>query len=344
MRKKETIKVGFDLGNTSLKIAAVRKGGLALYELPLPENLMEEDTVTMPHAFSAFLKKVKKDLRLPAGPAGLILPASQVICRQVTMPRMTVDQLLLNLPYEFSDFIHGEPHQYYCDYAICQDPLRPEGGAPEEEAPQEMTMMAAAVEKQQVTAYVRMFAAGGFPLRRMLPQEMALIQLAQAGQDSPGERPAEYCFIDLGSLSTRIFVVQGDRLQATRRIPAGCRELDLAAADVLNVDLFLTDAYKRSNHRDILTHPRCVEVYEHIAVETLKLINFYHFTYRQNQLAGVYLIGGGAGIAPLCRTLEQALGLPALPVEELLPALEEHRDLAATCAAAAGLVLAREEE
>ena len=348
MKHKETIKVGFDLGNTSLKIAAVRKGGLALYELPLPENLMDEDTVTMPHAFSAFLKKAKKDLRLPAGPAGLILPASQVICRQVTMPRMTVDQLLLNLPYELSDFIRGEPHQYYCDYALCQDPVRPEAppadGEEEEELPQEMTMMAAAVEKQQVSAYVRMFAGGGFPLRLMLPQEMTLLQLAGADQRPAHERPEEYCFIDLGSLSTRIFVIQGDRLQATRRIPVGCRELDQVVADVLNVDPFLTDAYKRGNHRDILTHPRCMEVYENIAVEALKLINFYHFTYRQNQLTGVYLIGGGAGIAPLCQVLEQTLGLPALPVDRLLPATEENGDLAATCAAAVGLVLPREEE
>lgn len=346
MKHKETIKVGFDLGNTSLKIAAVRKGGLALYELPLPENLMDEDTVTMPHAFSAFLKKVKKDLHLPAGPVGLILPASQVICRQVTMPRMTVDQLLLNLPYELSDFIRGEPHQYYCDYALCRDPVRPETPPPEgeEEFPQEMTMMAAAVERQQVTAYVRMFAAGGFPLRLLLPQEMALLQLAGANQGDPTQEPEEFCFIDLGSLSTRIFVIQGDRLQATRRIPVGCRELDLVAADVLNVDPFLTDAYKRGNHRDILTHPRCMEVYEHIAVETLKLINFYHFTYRQNQLTGVYLIGGGAGIAPLCQVLEQTLGLPALPVDRLLPAAEENGDLARTCAAAVGLVLPREEE
>ena len=345
MRKKEPIKVGFDLGNTSLKIAAMHKGGLALHELPLPENLMDEDTVTMPHAFSAFLKKVKKDLRLPNGPAGLILPASQVICRQVTMPRMTVDQLLLNLPYELSDFIRGEPHQYHCDYALCRDFVGPETQYPEDaEAPQELTMMAAAVEKQQVNAYVRMFAAGGFPLRLMLPQEMTLLQLAEHRDRTAPEEAAERCFIDLGSLSTRIFVVRGDRLQATRRIPVGCRDLDVVVADVLNVDPFLTDAYKRSNHKDILTHPRCMEVYEQIAVEALKLINFYHFTYRQNQLAGVYLIGGGAAIAPLRQVLEQTLALPALPAVQLLPPLAEESGLAGTCAAAVGLMLPREEE
>lgn len=327
------IKIGFDLGNSSMKIAALRRGGPELYEVPLPEHLMEEDTIAMPHAFSAFLKRIKRSLGLPGGPAGLILPASQVICRLVTLPAMSVDQLLLNLPYEFNDFIHGEPHQYHCDYALCTPDPVPEG----EELPDTLTMMAAAVEKQKVREYVRMFSAAGFALRRILPQEMALIQLAKAHRLANPQAPAEFCFLDLGYLSTRVFIIQGDRLQTMRRIPTGCRELDLVVADVLNIDPFLADAYKRGNHLDILSHPRCAEIYEHIAVEALKLVNFYHFTYRQSQLQGIYLLGGGGGIAPLCQVLEETLGLPVLPIQALLPDGVQGEGAPAACAAAVGV-------
>ena len=335
----QRVKIGFDLGNSSMKLAVARKGGLELHEVPLPEHMVEEDAVTMPHAFSAFLKKIKKELRLPGGPAGLILPPSQVISRLVTMPRMSEEQLLLNLPYELSDFIHGEPHQYHCDYARCGE-IPGQGGEEQEEQGQ-LTMMAAAAEKRQVQEYVRMFAAGGFALRHMLPQEMTLIQLVSAHRRAVPQAPEEYCFIDLGYLSTRVFVVREDRLQAVRRIPTGCRELDAAVADALNVDIFLADAYKRHNHMEVLDHPRCAEIYEHIAVEALKLINFYHFTYRQSQLGGVYLIGGGAGIAPLRRVLEQTLGLPLLPVEDLVAGDGE---ALAACVCAAGMALSVGEE
>lgn len=162
MSKK--IKVAFDLGNSSLKIAAWKKGGLELHELPMPENLIEEDNILMPHAFSAFLKKAKKDLHLPGGPAGLLLPSGKAICRLVTMPRMTVDQLMLNLPYEFNDFIHGEPHQYYCDYAVCEDEPQ-EPGLQEEQDEEQLTMMAAVVQRQQIQDHIRIFSAGG-----LLPQ------------------------------------------------------------------------------------------------------------------------------------------------------------------------------
>ena len=334
------IKVAFDLGNNSLKIGAWKKGGLELHELPLPENLMEEDSVLMPHAFSAFLKKAKKELRLPGGPAGLLLPPSQVICRLVTMPRMSVEQLMLNLPYEFSDFIHGEPGQYYCDYALCRETEE----VPEGEGEPPLTMMAAVAQRQQLQDYIRMFAAGGFALRRILPQEMALIQLVEEHCRAHPEGPEEFCFIDLGLLSTRVFVIHRDRVQATRRIHVGCRELDGVVADAFHIDRFLADRYKRSDYQGILSHPHCMEVYEQIGVEALKLINFYHFTYRQNQLSGVYLIGGGAEIAPLRQVLEDTLDLPALPVEELFPVSLSGPEEAEPYACAVGLMLGGEEE
>lgn len=319
------IKVAFDLGNKSLKIAAVKKGTLELHEIPLPEHLMEEDTVTMPHAFSAFLKKTRKELRLPGGPAGLLLPPSQVICRLVTLPRMSLDQLMLNLPYEFNDFIHGEPHQYYCDYALCRE--TEEAG---EEEP--LTMMAAAAQRHQIQEYVRMFAAGGFSLRRILPQEMALIQLVEAYRRSRPDAPEEFCFIDLGYLSTRIFIIHGDRIQTTRRINIGCRELDSVVADFFHVDQFLADSYKRTDYQGILEQPQCMEIYDQIGVEALKLINFYHFTYRQNQLDSVYFIGGGAEIEPLRRVLSEALGLTPRPVSELFSGVQNQEPSPFACA------------
>ena len=337
----KNIKIAFDLGNSSLKIAALKKGVLELHELPLPENMMAEDNLLMPHAFSAFLKKAKKSLCLPGGPAGLLLPSSNVICRLVTMPHMSTDQLMLNLPYEFSDFIHGEPHQYYCDYALCQDESQE---LPQQEEEQ-MTMMAAVVQRQQIQDYIHIFSAGGFSLRRILPQEMSLIQLVQNCRRDRSEAPLEFCFIDLGFLSTRIFVVHGDRIQAARRIPIGGQVLDGVIADLFNMDSFLADAYKRGNHQGVLEHPRCMEIYESMAVEVLKVINFYHFTYRQNQLTGVYLIGGGAAIDPLRRLLEETLNLPALIVDTLIPGGEgQGQDHNATFVGAAGLLAEPEKE
>jgi len=316
------IRLGFDIGSSSLKIAVFRSGGPQIEEVRLPENLVDgTGTVSLPHAFAQFLKKTRKELSLPRSQAALVLPPSQSICRLLTMPRMTTDQLMLNLPYEFSDFIQGAADQYHCDYAVC---AVPEG----EDEPQGVPMMAAVAAKDTLVEYARMFRQAGLKLRIILPQEMALVQFCQAR----GGETEEFCFVDLGHQYTRITVVCRDRVQATKQIALGGRNLDTVIANELGVDAFLANTYKMTNFRDALSLPAVAEVCDRIAVEIMKVINFYQFTYRSSTLKGVYLVGGGSAMPVLRRSIGDTVGLPLLDPAELFPEAGE--------AAAAGVFAA----
>lgn len=302
-------RLGFDIGSNSLKIAVLQGGVFRVEEVRLPENMVDETgTVTLPHAFAQFLKQVRKELSLPRGQAALVLPPNQVICRLVTMPRMTTEQLLMNLPYEFADFIQGVADQYHCDYALCT----PTEGESEEQG---IPMMAAVAAKQTLAEYTRMFAQAGLKLKTVLPQEMALIQLCQAR----GKELDEFCFVDLGHHFTRITVVLRDRIQASRQITLGGRNLDTVLANELGVDPFLANTYKMTNFQNALSLPAVTELCDRIAVEILKVINFYQFTYRSSALKGILLIGGGAALEPLRRSIGNTVGLPLLNPAYLLP-------------------------
>lgn len=292
------IKLGFDIGANSMKIAAMRGSGYQVETVRLPENLMNEDGVTMPHAFSQFLRQTLRKLHMPGGAAALALPPGQVICRLAALPEMTQEQLMLNLPYEFTDFIQGSPEEYFCDYAMCTRLESDEEGS--------MPMMAAVAAKRNLEDYIRMFARAGVRLKKLVPQEMALIEVCRA-QGVKGV-PEEYCFVDLGHCRTRITVVAGDRVQATRSLPIGGRDLDMAIADEMSVDAFLAGTYKMSN-----CQAECIpNICNHLAVEILKVVNFYQFTYRNNTLEGVYLVGGGAAMEPLRQAIESTVGLELL--------------------------------
>ena len=153
-------RLGFDLGSSSMKVALLRDNSLVrLEKVRLPENLVDErGTIALPHMFTQFLKQTKKELSLPRVPAALVLPPSQVICRLVTMPNMTAEQLMMNLPYEFSDFIQGVADQYFCDYALC----RPAEG---EERENGVPMMAAVAAKNTLAGYYKMFSQAGIRLK-----------------------------------------------------------------------------------------------------------------------------------------------------------------------------------
>ena len=55
-------KLGFDIGGSSLKIAVVREREVRLEEMRLPENMVDEGGVILPHVFAGFLKQAKKEL------------------------------------------------------------------------------------------------------------------------------------------------------------------------------------------------------------------------------------------------------------------------------------------
>lgn len=300
-------RLGFDIGSSSLKIAVLRKKEVRVEEVRLPENMVDDSgQIILPHAFAQFLKQTRKELSLPRGRASLVLPPGQVICRLVNLPRMTEEQLKMNLPYEFSDFILGMADQYCCDYAAC-------AASEEEEEERNVPVMAAVASKQILAGYTKMFRQAGLHLKTVLPQEMALIQLCR------NRETEEFCFVDLGHQVTRITVVNKDRIQATRQIALGGRNLDGIVAAETGVDPFLANTHKVSNFRDVLGLPAVAEVCEQIAVEILKVINFYRFTYRSNRLEGIYLVGGGAAMPLLRASIANAVDLPLLEPSDLLP-------------------------
>lgn len=304
------IKVGFDIGGGNMKIAVARGDGFRMETVRLPDNLVDEDgMITLPNAFSQFLRKTRKELRIPSGAAALAIPPGQVICRLAVMPEMTQDQLLLNLPYEFTDFIQGAADQYFCDYAMC-------GSVPGDEEGT-MTMMAAAAAKRHLEGYVRMFSSGGVRLKKLVPQEMALIELCRSQSKRDGAE--EFCFVDLGHRQTRITVVVGDRVQATRSLAIGGRDIDHAIADELGLDVFLANSYKVSGNATALESVAVADKCQELAVEIRKVVTFYQYTYRENKLEGIYLVGGGAALEPLRQAIENTVEeLPLLDSGKLL--------------------------
>lgn len=323
------IRVGFDIGSNSLKAAVLNGGTIRIEEVRLPENMVDETgTILLPHAFAQFLKQVRKELSLPRGPAALVLPPGQVLCRLVTMPKMTTDQLMLNLPYEFSDFIQGAADQYHCDYAVCE---RDESDDETDGIP----MMAATASKQTLAEYTRMFAQAGIKLKTMLPQEMALVQLCR----ERAVKTEEFFFVDLGHQYTRITALRRDRVQATRQIALGGRNLDAIVSNELGVAPYLAGTYKMTNFQDVFHLSAVADVCDRISVEILKVINFYQFTYRSSELKGIYLAGGGTAFPPLRESIGRTVSLPLLNPAKLLP---EAGEAAAAGIFAAGAVMGGE--
>lgn len=306
--------IGFDIGNSALKIAVQEKEQLQVHSVPLPENLVAEGVIKLPRLMVEFLKDVKKQYKLKSGPCGLIVSDAQTVCRSISLPPMTVQQLEINLPFEFNDYITDEPDKYVYDYAV-QEMVRDE-----EDKVKEMKLVGAVISKSVVEEYINVFRSAGFRLQTMIPQEMSLSNLMKAAIAAQrAEADKEYCIVNLGHESTRVYILKGDQLLMIRNLSMGGVDIDKAIAANENVDVFMASTYKTSNYNGVLDKEYCREIFTRLTLEIMKVINFYYFNNRESVLDSIYFAGGTSSVEVLCQSIAETTNLEPKQVAELMP-------------------------
>jgi len=322
--------IGLDLGNSAVKFA-VRKGRQTrFYAAVLPENMVADGRVQMAASMTSFLRNERKKQKIPGGDCCLILPDQQVFCRLISMPYMPENQLVLNLPYEFRDYITQNNDKYYYDYSVERVVNDEEG------KPASIELLAAAVSKEAIKSYSELFAGTGFRFAAAIPREMAYVYILRGYEKANPAQSREYCLCDIGRETTRVHFFTGTRLAASRSLELGCRDVDLAIAELKNVDEYVAASYKLTNYQDVLASDACREACARIAVEVMKAVNFYRFRNSETKLADIYFLGGGARLAPLREQIVEAIRLEPHDFTELLPfaATDEAALQAALCAGA----------
>ena len=306
--------VGIDIGDSTVNIASYRQGATRLVVRRMPENMMDDGRIVSPESLSAFLSQVKREEHITASRVALVLPSSSTFFRHINIPVMTEDQLKLNLPYEFHDFITGDSDSYFYDYVVAGTTYE------EDEGMTGFELYAAAAPKSVITEYSEVLKKAGFKLKLALPRQMALSGvIGRHIAKNPTDVDHEFCIVDIRYAQTVIDIFLGDRHQASKTADIGCGDIDLAVADLRNVDTYLAGTYRESDFESVLESPDAEDVYSRIAIEVVKAINFYRFDKPENNLHEMFLCGSGAPIAHLRGVIASQTGLEIHGIAELFP-------------------------
>lgn len=306
--------LGVEIGNCCLKIAVCSDDNLErMVTADLPDNLVQEDEIVSWEAMAEFIKEVIKKNQITAKNAALVIPEKLVYSKHVFMPAMTVDQLRVNLPYEFHDYITEDKDKYFYDYAVINKTADEEGNFTE------MELMAAAAPKETVNRYQTMFRRAGLRLTLIAPDYCALRNIIKDYEEVKGiEEPGDYAILDIGHKTVKIYFFTKGEYEITRVMETGCREIDRYIAETLEVEEHIARIYKETNKMDVLHQPGCEEIYSHMAIEVMRVLNFYNFNYPDNRLGTLYYCGGGAMIEPLIRAVAGATEVEAVSLDRLL--------------------------
>ena len=104
-----------------------------------------------------------------------------------------------------------------------------------------------------------------------------------------------------------------------RNIYLGGTTIDKTISDIENIDEFVARTYKHNNFNGVLDNDACHETFGRIAVEVMKVINFYRFSNRESEIEDIYFFGGCSNIEGLCDSITNAIGLNKKPMTDLLP-------------------------
>jgi len=330
--------IGVGFGNAYFKVAVRDKGVEHLYAERLDANMMDGmGHVTSREAFGDFIKEFRSRHGIGAADVAVALNSRMAYFRHVSLPPMTVDELDLNLPYEFRDYVEGDPQDYVYDYAVEDMPLGPDG------EPTELSLIAVATRRDVIDELEDVLTRGGLRLRYVFPSQVAHTRLLKRRiEDIPTEKDADAIVIDLGSVSTELGLYHGDIWQASRVLDAGCGALNELVAELKGVDYQTADRYVIENFESVLDAKECLTVLYRVADEVSKVVNFYNYSNPDMNIRRMYLLGGGAQIDTLVDVLAGAVSVPTESVANIMPSTIRTDPYAVNCALAYAAMLEAE--
>lgn len=163
--------LGIEIGNCDLKICVCRGEEVQDYlQVELPDNVVANGQVRSFNSVADLIKTTVKENRIRVRDCAIVLPDDAYYLRRVTLPKMTTQQLEINLPYELHDFLSGEVSGYFYDYSL----IRYMGSR--------MDLIAAAADKRLVSKYVQMCRRAGLNLVKLVPNVLALQAVVMADE------------------------------------------------------------------------------------------------------------------------------------------------------------------
>jgi len=278
----------------------------------LPENVVDNLGVISPESaiFPEFIARMKKNCGIKGNDVALVLPEKTAYYKTIESPVMSDDQIKLNLPYEFRNYVGNEPQNYWYDYYVDEIVNDEDGN------PASLRIVAAAALKEPVDNLGNCLKRGGYNLALALPREVCLINIMKKAD--LGDK--ECCLVGVDYENTSIYIFKGGKLEATKVVDLGAREIDIALANEYKIDERLASTYRASNYDNCLAKPSLVDFYDRIALEVMKTINFYRYEHSESKVDTAYFFDQCAGNNDLNDAICKQAGFKKGDINDILPA------------------------
>lgn len=318
--------IGIEIGAEALKLAQVKNGKVMKMAVEImPAHLVAEGRITAPTTLSRFLKESLKKHHMSGRYCSFVLPPQMVVSQRLSLPLMTQNELKLNLPFEFKDYVGRNTDDYEFDYIVT--------GIHEGM----MDLYAVAVRKQYVEEYYQVFKQAGLTLQMAMPAEMAWLNVI----NNASQAPKSLCIIDIGHEKTSVNIYKNGQFVMGKSIEFGGLLFDETIAMEQGVDTYVARNRKESNANYVQSSESLKQPFGSVAMEIMKAMTFYSYTEGADAdpVMDMYLCGGSANIEILRTAIVKATDMVPHHISRLLMVGEDQAAVALRCGLAAGAAM-----
>ena len=293
--------LGIEIGHCRIKIAYTERGELKKYVSVRLDN----DTLTDMKLYAEFIQDILRENNIHCKNVVFALRQDDAYVKRCRLPLMTTDQLKLNLPYEFHDYIGQELGAYQFDYAVI------------ERTEEQLDLLAAACRKELCGQFKKLAKLSRLKLVGLVPSVVGLERILEYAQERK-----DYAVLDLGTQALRIHFFREGIYDITRTMEPGCEEIEQIRLGDKNKMQELGIEVEEENREETDKEKMAAvleEQYRTRAVQVMRVLNFYSFNNVNNTIDSLYYCGGGARYGELIDALKETLDLPVRSVAELLP-------------------------
>lgn len=298
--------LGIEIGHYRIKIAYMEKGELKEY---ISERI-EEGTEPDPDLCADMIRDMLEKKMIRCKKAVFVLRQEDSYVKRFRLPLMTTDQLKLNLPYEFQDYIGENLEMFQYDYAMI--------GRTESE----MEFLAAACRKEWCQKFERIAKLAKLKLVGIVPFAVGLQRILERAMNGEAK---DYAVLDLRNRAVMVHFFSHGVYEITRTMEPGCKEIEriqnrdpgMIRQLGLDPDETSWDESDKKKLKDELE-----ERYRNMSVQIMRVLNFYSFNNTNNTIDTLYYCGGGARFDDLIDAVRENLDLPVKSLGELAPEID----------------------
>jgi len=316
--------IGIEIGSDTIKMAVCTNGRVQqLASRRIRTGAVLDGKITSTDDMIAMIKDTMRTSGIHGVACALVLPPQIVIGRSITVPAMGHEEMMLNLSFEFKDYIGKDADKYLYDYAVKSV----HDGS--------MEIYACAVLKEDIEYYYKLLRGAGLNMKIAIPAEMAWLNLIRQSDIEP----KNLCIVDIGHNTTGIRIFADGGFAMGKQVELAGHALDEALGRYFAVDPYAARTRKEANLDNCLAIDACIDIYADIATEITRTLKFYNDTHASSRVSDIYYCGGSVAIEALRTAIVKSADMVPHHISRLLPGQFEKEELPLCCAIAVGAAL-----